>query len=91
MQTDTSTDKAKLEHAIALHLATTPHMGGIGERIANIVKSIRKSLGNSLITQSTVKEIIEQWVKRQWVTIKNDYVAMTESGKKQIDSIAALA
>jgi hypothetical protein len=80
-----------LERAIALHLITSPTTTAIGDRMQNIVESARALLGNSLITLSNVKSVIEIWVTRQWVTAKNNYVLLTDLGKHEVTTIAYVA
>jgi hypothetical protein len=88
MQTKEMKSPTPLEGAIALHLATTTSTPTIGEPIQHIVESVRKTLGNKLISASDVRAVIESWVSRQWVALTKNYVKMTDIGKHQIASIA---
>ncbi len=78
-------------HAVALHLSTTPHMTGVGERIDTITKEVRRLLKNPLLTMKEVRDIIALWATKGWVQLTGNYALPTQSGSTFIVAIASRA
>lgn len=77
-----------VEHAVALHLVLDCPCCTAKQRLADLLKKVKKLTADRKLTIQKMKQALEKWFQEGWAVVTNNIFQVTRAGRAQIKKLA---